>query len=82
MARLTVTARVLPDGDAFVVTGRDGWALIELFRQGRAAALRSTIPAQGGAPMCMPCGMSMGSSSRPSMSRTKAHFPAIMHAIY
>ncbi len=32
--RLTVTARTLPDGSAFTVTGRDAWALLELAKAG------------------------------------------------
>ena len=34
MAKLSVTARVLPDGPPFTVTGRDAWALDELIRAG------------------------------------------------
>jgi hypothetical protein len=34
MARLTITARVLPDGEAFTVMGRDAWALLELLNAG------------------------------------------------
>lgn len=33
--RLQVTARVLPDGAPFVVTGRDAWMLKELLRMGK-----------------------------------------------
>lgn len=33
-ARLTVVARVLPDGRTFTVTGRDAWALLELHKAG------------------------------------------------
>lgn len=32
--RLTVTARILPDGSRFTVTGRDAWALLELVNAG------------------------------------------------
>ena len=34
MAKLTVIARVLPDGPRFTVAGRDAWALAELVRCG------------------------------------------------
>ncbi len=34
MAKLTVTARILPDGPAFTVTGRNAWALLELLEAG------------------------------------------------
>lgn len=34
MAKLSVTARVLPDGRRFTVTGRDAWALLELHHAG------------------------------------------------
>jgi hypothetical protein len=34
MAKLSVTARVLPEGRPFTVTGRDAWALLELHRAG------------------------------------------------
>ena len=30
--RLTITARLLPDGQHFIVRGRDAWALSELVR--------------------------------------------------
>lgn len=33
-ARLNVTARLLPDGRAFTVKGRDAWALLELMNAG------------------------------------------------
>lgn len=32
--RLTVTARILPDGQPFSVFGRDAWALLELHNAG------------------------------------------------
>jgi hypothetical protein len=32
MARLIVTARILPDGQPFTVKGRDAWALSELLK--------------------------------------------------
>lgn len=32
MAKLIVTARKLPDGSSFTVSGRNAWALLELFR--------------------------------------------------
>ena len=32
--RLTVTARILPDGPSFSVKGRDAWALSELLKAG------------------------------------------------
>ena len=32
--RLSVTARILPDGSAFTVAGRDAWALLELVKAG------------------------------------------------
>jgi hypothetical protein len=34
MAKLIVTANVLPHGGAFTVTGRDAWALLELVTAG------------------------------------------------
>jgi len=34
MAKLIVTARLLPDGHTFKVTGRNAWALLELHRAG------------------------------------------------
>ena len=34
MVRLTITARVLPEGKPFTVIGRDAWALLELHRAG------------------------------------------------
>ena len=34
MARLKVTARILPDDRAFTVKGRDAWALLELVKTG------------------------------------------------
>jgi Winged helix domain len=34
MAKLTVAARVMPDGRTFTVTGRDAWALLELAKAG------------------------------------------------
>ena len=34
MAKLTVTARILPDGRAFTVNGPEAWALLELMRAG------------------------------------------------
>jgi hypothetical protein len=34
--RLEVTARVLPDGQLFTVTGRDAWALGELIAAGKS----------------------------------------------
>lgn len=34
MAKLIVTARILPDGGLFTVTGRNAWALMELLRAG------------------------------------------------
>lgn len=34
MAKLIVTARKLPDGPAFKVSGRNAWALTELHRAG------------------------------------------------
>ena len=33
-AKLAVTARVMPDGRAFTVMGRDAWALLELVKAG------------------------------------------------
>lgn len=36
--KLHVTARVLPDGRRFTVTGRDAWALLELIRAGERGA--------------------------------------------
>lgn len=34
MAKLSITARILPDGVPFTVHGRDAWALSELLRAG------------------------------------------------
>ena len=34
MAKLIVTARTIPDGQAFIVKGRDAWALAELLSAG------------------------------------------------
>lgn len=34
--RLTITVRVLPDGQPFKVVGRDAWALRNLVRAGKA----------------------------------------------
>jgi hypothetical protein len=34
MSRLLIRARVTPDGQAFTVTGRDAWALLELLKAG------------------------------------------------
>lgn len=34
MAKLIVTARIPPDGQAFTVKGRDAWALLELLKAG------------------------------------------------
>lgn len=34
MAKLTMTARTIPDGHAFIVRGRDAWALTELIKAG------------------------------------------------
>jgi hypothetical protein len=35
MAKLIVTARTLPDGRSFMVTGRNAWALLELHGAGQ-----------------------------------------------
>lgn len=35
MAKLIVTARLLPDGSPFIVTGRNAWALLELHSAGK-----------------------------------------------
>ncbi len=35
MAKLTVTARILPDGSTFTAKGRDAWALLELVKAGQ-----------------------------------------------
>lgn len=34
--RLVVAARILPDGNAFTVQGRDAWALLELMGAGES----------------------------------------------
>ena len=34
MGKLTVTARILPDGRTFTAIGRTAWALLELLRTG------------------------------------------------
>lgn len=34
MAKLTLTARILPNGQPFTVNGRDCWALTELIKAG------------------------------------------------
>ena len=34
MGKLIVTARIVPDGHAFTVKGRDAWALLELLKAG------------------------------------------------
>jgi hypothetical protein len=43
--RLTITARVLPDGKPFTVTGRDAWALAELLKSGQAGCTPIENPA-------------------------------------
>lgn len=36
MKKLTITARIIPDGRTLTVVGRDAWALQNLVRAGRA----------------------------------------------
>jgi hypothetical protein len=42
--RLTVTARMLPDGQRFTVYGRDAWALLELHKAGVLGCTPITHP--------------------------------------
>lgn len=43
--RLEITARALPDGKSFIVTGRDAWALDELLAAGLTGCTPITRPA-------------------------------------
>ena len=45
MSKLVVTAYVLPDGPVFTVTGRDAWALLELYRAGPQGCTPIDCPA-------------------------------------
>lgn len=44
MKKLTITARILPDGKPVTVIGRDAWALRNLIRAGRAGCTPITTP--------------------------------------
>lgn len=45
MAKLVITARILPDGNTFTVTGRDAWALSELLKAGQRGCTYMDHPA-------------------------------------
>ena len=42
--KLSIEARVLPDGRAFTVKGRDAWALAELIRAGARGVTPIDVP--------------------------------------
>ncbi len=42
--RLQITARILPDGPAFTLRGRDAWALLELIRVGEGGCTPLDTP--------------------------------------
>jgi hypothetical protein len=52
MKKLTITARILPDGKAVTVVGRDAWHFAILSTLAPSGARRSTIPARDGVITC------------------------------